>query len=127
MNLHLAPKDEQDSEDVTDKHQQTPGQRRGNGWMDAWVDVNQARHAENKTQPGVFLSAGSGCGHVSQLQYTIAGNLPRSFLGFIFIGCGVGRAQQRDSFTRLGRFKPKTIYYHNWMVLHITATRDIKH
>lgn len=66
------------------------------------MDVNKARHAENKTQPGVFLSAGSGCGHGSQLQYTIAGNLPRSFLGFIFIGWGLGRAEQQKTlpFTR---------------------------
>lgn len=65
----------------------------------------------------------------SQLQCTIAGNLPRSFLGFIFIGYGVGRVGPSSKtlpFTRLGSFKLKTIYYHNWLVLHIPTTRDTK-
>lgn len=66
-------KDEQESKTVT---------------LTGWMDVNQARHAEKKTQRVVFLSAGWGCGRGSQLQDTIAGSLPRSFLGFVVIGCG---------------------------------------
>lgn len=65
----------------------------------------------------------------SLLQCTMAGNLPRSFLGFIFIGYGVGRVGPSSKtlpFTRLGSFKLKTIYYHNWRLLHIPTTRDTK-
>lgn len=49
-----------------------------------------------------------------------------SWLCFHWLGTGSGQAAKTLPFTRLGSFKPKTVYDHNWMVLHIPTTRDIQ-